>query len=81
MIKKHKKYFTEDFVKNVKLFTVLVSFGMLLDERNSPMDFSRGSEITEFANRENQAMEHLNEHKGLDLSSSVLDRLSQKVIR
>jgi len=58
---------------------------MLLEERNSPMDFSRGSELsTEFTNRQN-TMEHLNarttDHKGLDLTSSVLERLSQKAMR
>jgi len=52
------------------------------------MDFSRGSELTEFEGRPVD-MDHLNarkspaeeDHKGLDLSNSVLDRLSQKVMR
>ena len=50
------------------------------------MDFSRGSELTEFEGRPVE-MDHLNTRKspapekGLDLSNSVLDRLSQKVMR
>jgi len=69
---------------------------MLLDETEAPMDFSRGSDHTEFQHRrsEMEQFEHLKpapvnfEHvnseeapKGLDLSHSVLDRLSQKAIR
>ena len=59
---------------------------MLLDETEAPMDFSRGSELTEFEGRPVE-MDHLNTRKspapekGLDLSNSVLDRLSQKVMR
>ena len=57
---------------------------MLLDERNSPMDFSRGSDV-----QSSVKMDQIDtrtaapnaDHKGLDLSSSVLDRLSQKVMR
>ena len=75
-----------------KLYSVLVSFGMLLDETEAPMDFSRSSELTEFEGRPVE-MDHLNARKspadeeqkglerGLDLSNSVLDRLSQKVMR
>ena len=76
---------------------VLVSLGMLLDESEAPMDFSRGSELSEFQQRRTE-MEQLQHRKpelqnfeipksdnevprGLDLSHSVLDRLSQKVIR
>lgn len=49
------------------------------------MDFSRGSELTstQFDSRPS-SMEHMKtepDHKGLDLSNSVLDRLSQKVMR
>ena len=48
------------------------------------MDFSRGSEV-----QNSVKMDHIDtrtgaphaDHKGLDLSSSVLDRLSQKVMR
>ena len=69
---------------------------MLLDETEAPMDFSRGTDHTEFQHRrsEMEQFEHLKpapvnfEHvnsegapKGLDLSHSVLDRLSQKAIR
>ena len=63
---------------------------MLLDETSSPMDFSRSAELSEqFEPRTSAAnMEHMSartagdsEHKGLDLSNSVLDRLSQKVMR
>ena len=61
---------------------------MLLDETQAPMDFSRSSELTEFEGRPAE-MDHINarkspseeDHKGLDLSNSVLDRLSQKVMR
>ena len=65
---------------------------MLLDETEAPMDFSRSSELTEFEGRPAE-MDHLNARKspadeeqkglerGLDLSNSVLDRLSQKVMR
>ena len=61
---------------------------MLLDETQAPMDFSRSSELTEFEGRPAE-MDHMNarkspveeDHKGLDLSHSVLDRLSQKVMR
>ena len=61
---------------------------MLLDETQAPMDFSRSSELTEFEGRPAE-MDHMNDrkapaeedHKGLDLSNSVLDRLSQKVMR
>ena len=54
------------------------------------MDFSRSAELSEqFEPRTSAAnMEHMSartagdtEHKGLDLSNSVLDRLSQKVMR
>ena len=69
-------------------YSVLVSLGMLLDETQAPMDFSRSSELTEFEGRPAE-MDHMNarkspveeDHKGLDLSHSVLDRLSQKVMR
>ena len=48
------------------------------------MDFSRGSEV-----QNSVKMDHIDtrtgaphaDHKGLDLSNSVLDRLSQKVMR
>ena len=61
---------------------------MLLDDTQAPMDFSRSSELTEFEGRPAE-MDHINarkspseeDHKGLDLSHSVLDRLSQKVMR
>ena len=85
----------KELIKNVTTtdthtFSVLVSFGMLLDETSSPMDFSRSAELSEqFEPRTSAAnMEHMSartagdtEHKGLDLSNSVLDRLSQKVMR
>eukprot|EP00092_Neocalanus_flemingeri_P040949 GFUD01044588.1.p1 GENE.GFUD01044588.1~~GFUD01044588.1.p1 ORF type:complete len:648 (+),score=113.07 GFUD01044588.1:584-2527(+) len=78
-------------------YKVLVSFGMLLDETETPMDFSRTSPgLSEFQHRRSE-MEHFEhrkpelqnfEHaksedapKGLDLSHSVLDRLSQRAIR
>ena len=75
---------------------VLVSLGMLLEETEAPMDFSRGSDISEFQHRrsEMEQFEHRKPEpqnyelqksedvpKGLDLSHSVLDRLSQRVIR
>ena len=69
---------------------------MLLEETEAPMDFSRGSDISEFQHRrsEMEQFEHRKPEpqnyelqksedvpKGLDLSHSVLDRLSQRVIR
>ena len=81
----YKEFLATDHVIDNQLVLVLVSFGMLLEESHSPMDFSRGSELsTDFASRQN-TMEHLNartnDHKGLDLTSSVLERLSQKAMR
>ena len=69
---------------------------MLLEETEAPMDFSRGSDISEFQHRrsEMEQFEHRKPEpqnyelqkseevpKGLDLSHPVLDRLSQRVIR
>lgn len=69
---------------------------MLLEETEAPMDFSRSSDISEFQHRrsEMEQFEHRKPEpqnyemtkseeisKGLDLSHSVLDRLSQRVIR
>ena len=69
---------------------------MLLEESEAPMDFSRGSDLSEFQHRraEMEQFEHRKPEtqnyelpksedvpKGLDLSHSVLDRLSQRVIR
>ena len=65
---------------------------MLLEESEAPMDFSRRSELSELQ-RQRAEMElaeqsveakrqKLNDNsRGLDLSNSVLDKLSQKVIR
>ena len=69
-----------------------VKLGMLLEESEAPMDFSRRSELSELQ-RQRAEMElaeqsveakrqKLNDNsRGLDLSNSVLDKLSQKVIR